>query len=64
MSTSVKTQLWVNGMTCVSCERKIEKKLRETAGVVDAKAKFADGSVKITYDADVTDVGSIEKLIE
>ena len=64
MSKHVKTQLWVTDMTCVSCERKIEKKLRETAGVVGAKAKFTDGSVKITYDADVTGVGSIEKHIE
>jgi sulfite exporter TauE/SafE/copper chaperone CopZ len=56
--------LRVADMTCVSCERKIEKKLKEAAGVADVKAKFADGSVQVTYDADATNLEAMEKLIE
>jgi copper chaperone CopZ len=56
--------LRVADMTCVSCERKIEKKLKGTEGVIDAKASFSDGSVHVTYDPDVIDVGAMEKIIE
>jgi sulfite exporter TauE/SafE/copper chaperone CopZ len=65
MPENVKTRtLRVADMACVSCERKIEKKFRQTPGIVEAKAKFADGSVQVTYDADVIDVPVMEKLIE
>jgi sulfite exporter TauE/SafE/copper chaperone CopZ len=65
MSKNIKAKtLRVTDMTCVSCERKIEKKLKGAAGVLDVKAKFANGSVRVTYDGDVTDVASMEKLIE
>ena len=64
MRKNVTTTLRVADMTCVSCERKIEKKLRETAGVADVKAKFADGAVQVTYDPDATSPEAMEKLIE
>ncbi|MDR2528435.1 MAG: sulfite exporter TauE/SafE family protein [Synergistaceae bacterium] len=65
MSENVRTKtLWVGGMTCVSCERRIERKLKGTLGVLDAKANFSKGTVHITCDADAIDLGTVEKLIE
>ncbi|GHV46644.1 heavy metal-associated domain-containing protein [Synergistales bacterium] len=65
MPENIRTKtLRVADMTCVSCERKIEKKLKGTAGVADAKANFSDGSVQVTYNASTIDIGAIEKLIE
>ena len=65
MPENVRTQtLRVADMTCVNCERKIEKKLKETSGVLDAKVNFADGGVQVTYDANTIDIGAVEKIIE
>jgi sulfite exporter TauE/SafE/copper chaperone CopZ len=65
MPENIRTKtLRVADMTCVSCERKIEKKLKGTAGVLDAKAGFSDGSVQVTYRAPAIDIDAIEKLIE
>lgn len=61
--TLTKTLL-VSGMTCVNCERKIEKTLKKTPGVINVKASFANGSILITYDANAADIGAMEKIIE
>jgi sulfite exporter TauE/SafE/copper chaperone CopZ len=65
MSEHVNTKtIRVADMTCVNCERKIEKKLKETPGILEAKASFADGTVKVVYDADKIGLDVAEKLIE
>jgi sulfite exporter TauE/SafE/copper chaperone CopZ len=65
MSENVITHtLRVADMTCVNCERRIETELKEMPGVNDVKASFSDGGVRVTYDADITDTGTIEKIIE
>jgi sulfite exporter TauE/SafE/copper chaperone CopZ len=65
MSEHVNTKmLQIADMTCVNCERKIEKKLKGTPGILDAKADFADGSVKVVYDKDRIDIGVVKKLVE
>jgi sulfite exporter TauE/SafE/copper chaperone CopZ len=56
--------LQIADMTCVNCERKIEKKLKGTPGILDAKANFADGSVKVVCDKNKIDIGAVKKLVE
>jgi sulfite exporter TauE/SafE/copper chaperone CopZ len=53
MSKRAETKiLQVAGMTCVNCERRIEKKLKGMPGVLGVKASFAGGCVEIVFDAD------------
>lgn len=56
--------LQIDGMTCVSCENRIENALRKTRGVESVKASYADSRASITYDANVIDQTSIENIIE
>jgi uncharacterized protein len=56
--------LQIDGMTCVSCENRIENALRKTKGIQDVKASYADSRASITYDANVIDQASIENIIE
>jgi sulfite exporter TauE/SafE/copper chaperone CopZ len=63
VNTKTKT-IQIADMTCVNCERKIEKKLKGMPGILDVKANFADGSVKVVCDADRISSGEMEKLIE
>lgn len=43
----------VTGMTCTSCERRIEKTLRSVEGVVEAKASYTDERVHLTHTPDL-----------
>jgi sulfite exporter TauE/SafE len=37
-------------MTCVNCQNKIERKLKNTAGVSDASVRWSAGSATVTFD--------------
>lgn len=53
----------VRGMSCPSCELKIEKVLRKMPGVKDAKASLANSEVKVEYDPEqVKDAAIIEAI--
>lgn len=65
MKSGFKTKrLYIGGMTCVNCQNKIEKKLRNTAGIQSAKASYSEGTVDLTYDADFLSLQEISKVIE
>ncbi len=51
MPTSI---IQVEGMTCASCERRIERTLRTLDGVSDVKASYSKGQVTITAKTIVT----------
>jgi sulfite exporter TauE/SafE/copper chaperone CopZ len=44
-------RLRVAGMSCVNCQKKIEKKLRSMAGVRSARASHSAATVEVCYDA-------------
>jgi len=48
----------------VSCQNKIEKKLRNTAGVKNAKVNYSAGTADITYDADIISLKELSAVIE
>lgn len=52
----------VSGMHCASCEAIIEKKVKTLAGVDDAKASMADGTVTISYKNEPPAVEKLKKL--
>ncbi len=50
MSTNVETMLPVSGMSGASCVAKIEKVLRNTAGVTAASVNLVSGRATVEYD--------------
>lgn len=56
--------LHVDGMTCISCENRIETQLRRTDGVVSVKASFNDATVEVIYDSKIVSLADIVQIIE
>lgn len=63
-SSTKKVQLHIAGMTCISCQNKIENKLRNTAGIKSAKVSYSDGAANIDYDSDIIALRDIEVIIQ
>jgi sulfite exporter TauE/SafE len=60
----VKTrELRIGGMTCVSCQNKIERKLLNTAGVERAAVSYSKGAAVVTYDPDMISYADITAVI-
>ncbi|HHX62201.1 MAG TPA: heavy metal transporter [Epulopiscium sp.] len=56
--------LYINNMTCVNCENKIECVLGGKAGIETVKASYSAGTVTITYNEDEIVLDEIEKAIQ
>lgn len=54
----------VQGMICRSCEDIVCTALLHTRGVINAKASYWRGSARVEYDSELTDLASIEKMLE
>lgn len=58
--------LHIEGMTCTSCEMRIENALKKLEGISEVKAIFSSSNVYITYDVNVMGldiiIGAIEEL--
>ena len=54
----------VGGMTCVNCQKRIEKKLKSLAGVSDVSVDYAAGTAKVTYDEAAITLVPITSAIE
>ncbi|MDR1066615.1 MAG: sulfite exporter TauE/SafE family protein [Clostridiales bacterium] len=65
MGSRVKIKkLRIDGMTCVNCRDKIEKKLRNAAGVEKADVSYSSGTALVTYDTDIISFKDIAAIIE
>ncbi|MDR1952821.1 MAG: sulfite exporter TauE/SafE family protein [Elusimicrobiota bacterium] len=65
MESEIKSKkMRIGGMTCISCQNKIEKKLRNTAGVLSASVSYRTGTAEITYDTDIISIKDITAVIE
>lgn len=65
MESGVKTKrLKIGGMTCIGCQNKIERKLRNTAGVKSVRVSYGAGTVDISYDTDIISLRNISAIIE
>ncbi len=56
--------LQIEGMTCTSCEMRIENALGKLEGIKDVKAIFSSSNVYITYDVSVIELNRIIEAIE
>ncbi|MFP3154145.1 sulfite exporter TauE/SafE family protein [Lachnospiraceae bacterium ZAX-1] len=57
-------KLKIGGMTCISCQNKIERKLQNTAGIEHAEVSYSMGSAIVTYDMDIITWKEIAAIIE
>lgn len=60
----VRKVLQIDGMTCTSCEMRIENALKKLEGIVDTKAIFSSSNVYITYDSNKIGLDKIIETIE
>ncbi len=65
MSTNIiNITLKITGMTCVSCENKIERKLQSTQGITKAKVSYSAGIAVVSYDTNMIKSQNIIRIIE
>lgn len=60
----VRRVLQIEGMTCTSCEMRIENNLKKVEGIIDVKAMFASSNVYVTYDSNTINIEAIAYEIE
>ncbi|MDR2518145.1 MAG: sulfite exporter TauE/SafE family protein [Spirochaetaceae bacterium] len=56
--------LYVTGMTCGACQKRVETKLRSLAGVQQAAVDFAAGTVLVAYDPSLVTVRDMAGKLE
>lgn len=54
----------VEGMSCISCEQRIERALNKLEGIIEVKAIFSSSKVVVTYDIHVIELQNIISTIE
>lgn len=60
----IEKRMRIGGMTCVNCQNKIERKLKNTAGVQKADVSYSTGTADITYDSDIIGAKDLIAVIE
>lgn len=63
-SNAKRKKLRIGGMTCISCQNKIEKKLLNTAGIESATVSYSSGTAEIQYSPDIITLDDITAIIE
>jgi Cu+-exporting ATPase len=62
-SETQETQLKIDGITCASCVRRVEKALTKTPGVTSANVNFATHEATVQHGKEV-DLGQLQKAVE
>lgn len=57
-------ELPITGMTCASCQGRVEKALRRTEGVIEANVNLATERATVTYAPGVADFATIKSAVE
>ena len=55
--------LGIEGMTCGSCERRVEHALRGVPGVVDATVDLANGAATVRYEPSRTSAADVFRAV-
>lgn len=56
-------RLYIDGMTCVNCQNKIEQVLKKTPGVESAKVSYQKGTADIAFDPDWVTLEELRQVI-
>lgn len=54
----------IGGMTCINCQNKIQKALRNTKGVLNATVSYKEGTADIEYDEKRINTQKLKNVIE
>lgn len=54
----------IKGMTCTSCEMRIEKKLKKMKGIKAIKAVYTDSKINVTFDKNSVSLDRIIDAVE
>lgn len=57
-------KLYIRGMTCVNCQIRIQKQLKQTEGIIDASVSYDNGTADIEYDERKISLDTITNIIE
>ena len=63
MSSSVRKEFLVEGMTCSGCERAIQRVVSNVEGVKDVKADLASSTVALEYDPTKAGIDDIRAAV-
>ena len=58
-----KKTLRISGMSCISCQNKIEKALKKTKGIESASVKYETGTAEILFDDEKISLKKIEEIV-
>lgn len=61
---NVEKILTIDGMTCISCENRIESKLKKTKGITDADVNYKSGKAIIHFNYDEITLEEIRGIID
>ncbi|GHV15822.1 heavy metal-binding domain-containing protein [Spirochaetia bacterium] len=65
MESGIKVRtVHIDGMTCVNCQNKIERTLKNTLGIEDAVVSYNTGTAVITYNTETITIQEITSIIE
>lgn len=65
MKSQLKTKkVRISGMTCVSCQNKIERKLQNTYGIQNVQVSYSNETAIVTYDENMITMSEIEAIME
>ena len=59
-----KTILAIDGMTCINCQNRIEKKLRNTEGISGVQVSYSKGLAEIEFNSEVVTLECIATIIQ
>jgi Cu+-exporting ATPase len=57
-------EMLITGMTCASCQGRVEKALRKTEGVIEANVNLATERATVTYAPGVADFATLTSAVE
>ena len=60
----IRKRMRIGGMSCVNCQNKIERKLRNTAGIQEVTVSYNTNFADIAYDSDMITLKDIQAIIE
>ena len=61
---SVHKSFYIDGMTCVNCQYKIEKRLRETDGIQQITVDYSTGQAELAYEPDLISWQTVQTIVE
>jgi Cu+-exporting ATPase len=56
--------LKIEGMTCASCAKAVERASKKLQGVTEANVNFATEKLNINFESSIVDISDIKKAIE